>query len=74
MLIMVLNSVSERPLLRSDRHHPAFILTCKISYLKYISLEFEHNWPPCIDDCVKKFDIIIRESFDRFVSFYYSVD
>jgi hypothetical protein len=27
------------PLLRLDRHHPAFILTCKISYLKYISLD-----------------------------------
>jgi hypothetical protein len=30
--------VAEKPLLRLDRHHPAFILTCKISYLKYISL------------------------------------
>jgi hypothetical protein len=30
--------VAERPLLRLDWHHPAYILTCKISYLKYISL------------------------------------
>jgi hypothetical protein len=27
-----------------------------------------------IDDCVEKFYIIIRECFDRFVPFYYSVD
>jgi hypothetical protein len=26
-------NVAERPLLRLNRHHPAFILTCKISYL-----------------------------------------
>jgi hypothetical protein len=36
---MVGVNVAERPLLRLDRHHPAFILTCKISYLKYISLD-----------------------------------
>jgi hypothetical protein len=36
---MVGVGVAERPLLRLDRYHPAFILlTCKISYLKYISL------------------------------------
>jgi hypothetical protein len=27
-----------------------------------------------LDDCVEKFYIIIRECFDRFVRFYYSVD
>jgi hypothetical protein len=99
MLIMVLNSVSERPLLRLDRHHPAFILTCKTSYLNYISLgrrvkrfDFSQadvdgicvqlaavDWCALfldlgIDDCVKKIYITIRECFDRFVSFYYSVD
>jgi hypothetical protein len=30
--------VVERPLLKLNRHDPAFILTCKFSYLKYISL------------------------------------
>jgi hypothetical protein len=35
---MVGVNVAERPLLRLDRHHPAFILTCETSYLKYISL------------------------------------
>jgi hypothetical protein len=35
---MVGVGVAQRPLLRLDRYHPAFILTCKISYLKYISL------------------------------------
>jgi hypothetical protein len=34
---MVGVDVAEKPLLRFDRHHPAFILT-KISYLKYIAL------------------------------------
>jgi hypothetical protein len=35
---MVGVSVAQRPLLILERHHLAFILTCKISYLKYISL------------------------------------
>jgi hypothetical protein len=30
--------VAERLLLRLDKHHPAFMLTCKINYLKYVSL------------------------------------
>jgi hypothetical protein len=34
---MVGVSVAERPFLRLERHHPAFILTYKISYLKYFS-------------------------------------
>jgi hypothetical protein len=41
-------------------------------------MEFVHNWPLwfvlCIDDCVEKFYIMVRECFDRFVPFYYSVD
>jgi hypothetical protein len=90
--------VAERPLLRLDRHHPAFILTCNISYLKYVSLGrrvkrfgFGHDevdgicaqfaavdWCAsfsdlCIDGCIEKFYIIIRECLDRFVLFYYSV-
>jgi hypothetical protein len=34
---MVGVNVAEKPLLRSD--HPAFILNCKICYLKYILLD-----------------------------------
>jgi hypothetical protein len=67
---MVGVGVTERPLLRLDRHHPAFILTCKISYLKYIELgrrvkRFDFGRADLadlgIDDCVEKFYIIVRE-------------
>jgi hypothetical protein len=44
-------------------------------------MELVHNWPLwvgvlCfrIDDCVEKFYMVVRECFDLFVPFYYSVD
>jgi hypothetical protein len=31
-------SEAKTPLLKSDRHYPAFVLTCDIEYLKYVSM------------------------------------
>jgi hypothetical protein len=31
-------SEAETPMLKLDRHHPAFVLTCDIEYLKYVSM------------------------------------
>jgi hypothetical protein len=93
-LDLVYCNFPERPFSRLDRHHPAFILTCKTSYLKYISLgrrvkRFDFGGISAqlvaldgcalfldlgIDNCIEKFYIIIREYFDRFLPFYYSVD
>jgi hypothetical protein len=59
---MVGVGIAEKPLLRLNRHHPAFILTCKISYLKYISL----------DRRVKRFDFG-RADVDRICAYNWSL-
>jgi hypothetical protein len=74
-------SVSKRPLLRLDKHHSAFILTYKISYLKYNSLgrrvkrfDFSRRWNLCKIGRRVSFILLFVNVFIVFFPFYYSVD